>query len=198
MGHSCWQPLLRLCLDLQNESRLRTILASLLTSPDPCSFRRLTWLRKLLVANVCMMSQGSILCPSLTAVQVMSHLSLSVSLSLACYMYIYIYIGLYRIILYRYYLYNYLCVYIYIHISLSLSLHAYISLMCESEISATVHKKSDGQPPGGSVKHTVVSGIFGFITAVIAVLTVDCLRQRVLDFKHPVALSAWKAETSSA
>ena len=69
--------------------------------------------------------------------------------------------------------------------------------------------KLDGQPPGGSVKHTVVSGIFGFITAVVAVLTVDFLRQRVLlalkqtallrpvlfavlrlDFKHPVAIRA--------
>lgn len=59
------------------------------------------------------------------------------------------------------------------------------------------------------MKHTVVSGIFGFITAVTAVLTVDFLRQRVplalrqtalprpvlsavlrLNFKHPVAISA--------
>ena len=53
--------------------------------------------------------------------------------------------------------------------------------------------KLDGQPPGGSVKHTVVSGIFGFITAVVAVLTVDFLRQRVL-----LALKTNRAAAASA
>mmetsp|Transcript_92232 Transcript_92232/g.112937 ORF Transcript_92232/g.112937 Transcript_92232/m.112937 type:complete len:409 (-) Transcript_92232:9-1235(-) len=54
---------------------------------------------------------------------------------------------------------------------------------------ANVCMMSQGSILCGSVKHTVVSGIFGFTTAVLAVLNVGFLRQRVLDFQHPVAIS---------
>lgn len=40
----------------------------------------------------------------------------------------------------------------------------------------------------GCVKHTVVCGIFGFVTATILVLSLSFLRQRVFDFSHPLAL----------
>ena len=48
---------------------------------------------------------------------------------------------------------------------------------------------SQGSVLCGSVKHTVVSGIFGFTMAILAVLNVSFLRRHVLDFRDPVAIS---------